>query len=214
VAKTCKDSPAVFCYDLMNEPILGGGKDPDQWLTGELGGKHFVQRITLDLAGRSREEVAKAWVNTLVTAIRRHDERTLVTVGVIPWILTWPNAKPFFYSPEVGARLDFASVHFYPQAGEVEKALAALRKYDVGKPLVIEECFPLRCGIDEMEQFITRASPAPADGWISFYWGKTAEEYEADPEGGLAGALKAAWIRRFATLSPQHARPAPAAKKD
>src|SRR5262245_46010014 len=26
VAKTCQDSPAVFCYDLMNEPVVPGGK--------------------------------------------------------------------------------------------------------------------------------------------------------------------------------------------
>ena len=48
VAGVCKDSPAIFCYDLMNEPVLDGGKG-DGWLAGEpLGGKYFVQRITRD----------------------------------------------------------------------------------------------------------------------------------------------------------------------
>lgn len=46
----------------MNEPILASGKDDSQWLTGELGGKYFVQRITLDLAGRTGEQVAGQWV--------------------------------------------------------------------------------------------------------------------------------------------------------
>jgi len=50
VAKTCAESPAVFCYDLMNEPILpGAGKKETAWLAGAFAGKHFVQRITLDL---------------------------------------------------------------------------------------------------------------------------------------------------------------------
>ena len=53
VAGVCKDSPAIFCYDLMNEPVLDGGKG-DGWLVGEpLGGKYFVQRITRDTAGRT-----------------------------------------------------------------------------------------------------------------------------------------------------------------
>ncbi len=49
VAETCRLSPAVFSFDLMNEPILPAAKAESEWLTGELAGKHFVQRITLDL---------------------------------------------------------------------------------------------------------------------------------------------------------------------
>ncbi len=46
----------------MNEPILPGGKPETEWLTGELGGKYFVQRVTLDMKNRTREQVAEAWV--------------------------------------------------------------------------------------------------------------------------------------------------------
>ena len=197
VAQTCAESPAVFCYDLMNEPVLTGGKDAEKWLPGDgLGGKFFVQRITLDLRGRTRKEVARAWVDRLVGAIREVDDRHMVTVGVIPWAHVWPNAKPFFYSPEVGEKLDFVSVHFYPEKGKVDKALKALKVYDVGKPLVVEEMFPLKCGMDEMEEFIDR-SRGIADGWISFYWGKTPEEYAA--EEGISPAIKKKWLERFRT---------------
>jgi len=56
VAARCAKSPAIFCYDLMNEPILPGKQKPEtDWLAGEFGGKHFVQRIALDLAGRTRD---------------------------------------------------------------------------------------------------------------------------------------------------------------
>ena len=52
VAGRCADSPAVFCYDLMNEPVVPGGKRKDgDWLGPAFGGKHFVQFITLDQAG-------------------------------------------------------------------------------------------------------------------------------------------------------------------
>ena len=202
VAKTCTESDAVFCYDLMNEPILpGGDKAETEWLAGEFAGKHFVQRISLDLAGRSREQVAKAWVDKLAAAIRKHDDRHMITVGVIPWAHVWPNARPLFYAKDVGKNLDFVSVHFYPQKGEVEKALTALAVYDVGKPLVVEEMFPLKCGIEQMDSFID-GSRHVADGWISFYWGKSINEY-AKGNLDLAGAITKNWLEHFRAKAPE-----------
>ena len=197
IAKIGSDSPAIFCYDLMNEPILPGKKKATDWLAGEFGGKYFVQRIALDLAGRTRQQVAKAWVDKLVTAIHRHDQRHMITIGVIPWALTFPGAKPLFYAPEVGGKLDFVSVHFYPKSGEVDKALKALAVYDVGKPLVIEEMFPLKCGLPELDQFVTQSAKT-TDGWIGFYWGRTLEEYRAD-KASLRSAVMLQWLGYFQT---------------
>lgn len=60
VAATCADSPAVFCHDLMNEPVVPGGKRTDgEWLGGAFAGKHFVQFITLDQKNRPRPELLK-----------------------------------------------------------------------------------------------------------------------------------------------------------
>jgi hypothetical protein len=202
IAKTCAGSPAIFCYDLMNEPILpGADKAETEWLAGEFGGKHFVQRITLDLAGRTREQVARAWVDKLVAAIRKYDQRHMITIGVIPWAHVWPNAKPFFYSKQVGENLDFASVHFYPKKGQVDKALKALAVYDVGKPLVVEEMFPLSCSIEELDAFI-EGSRNIADGWISFYWGKSIEDY-ARGEIDIAGAIIKSWLEHFRAKGPE-----------
>ena len=194
VAKVCHSSPAVFCYDLMNEPVLPGEKAETEWLAGEFGGKHFVQRIALDLSGRTRTEVAGAWVAELTAAIREIDDCHLVTVGVIPWAHVFKNARPLFYSPEVGGPLDFVSVHFYPEQNGVARALAALRVYEIGKPLVVEEIFPLKCSIDEAAQFID-ASRDFADGWISFYWGDTIEENRRGKE--LRHAIMAQWLEYF-----------------
>jgi hypothetical protein len=139
--------------------------------------------------------VAKLWVDKLVAAIRKNDNRHMVTVGVIPWALVWPNAKPLFYSKEVSENLDFASVHFYPKKGEVEKALTALAVYNIGKPLVVEEMFPLSCSVEELEAFID-GSVNIADGWISFYWGTSIEDY-AKGDHGLAGAITKNWLEHF-----------------
>lgn len=201
IAKTCRGSPAVFCYDLMNEPVMAGkDKVETEWVTGELAGKSFVQRLTLDLAGREREEVAKAWVDRLTAAIRKQDQGHLITVGVIPWVFHFGAGKPFFYSESVGESLDFVAVHFYPKAGEVDKAVAAIQAYDIGKPIVVEETFPLRCSADELVQFMEETDDI-VDGWISFYWGKTAEEYGAMEEPTIADALKKGWLERFRGLS-------------
>mgnify|MGYP000638654615 CR=1 FL=1 len=67
-----------------------------------------------------REEVAEAWVTTLVRAIRRHDPQHMITVGAIPWAMSFPGAKPLFYADGAGDSLDFVSVHFYPEAGEID----------------------------------------------------------------------------------------------
>lgn len=194
VAEVCKDSPAIFCYDLMNEPIIGGANPESGWLAGELGGKHFVQRITLDLKGRSRQEIAKAWIAHLTTAIRKVDSDHMITVGVIPWAHTWPNAKPLFHDPEVGKPLDFVAVHFYPKKGDVAGSLKALKVYETGKPLVVEEIFPLKSSHEETARFIDE-SQSYADGWISFYWGKTIEENEA--AGDIKGAIISQWLKYF-----------------
>jgi len=196
IARTCAGSPAVFCYDLMNEPVVpGAGKKETEWLLGELGGKYFVQRIALDLAGRTRQQVAKAWVDKLVAAVRKHDPQHLITVGVIPWAHVFPKAKPLFYDPGVGGNLDFVSVHFYPKKGEVDSALTALAAYDVGKPIVIEEIFPLKCGMEELDDFIERSRKLTA-GHIGFYWGKTIEEYARDKDS-IASAITKRWLEYF-----------------
>jgi len=199
IAKVCRHSPAVLCYDLMNEPILPGNTPETEWLTGELGGKHFVQRISLNLAGRTRQDLARQWVEHLASAIREVDKRHLITVGVIPWAVVFKGAKPLFHSKHVGEPLDFVSVHFYPEKGKVDVALDALSVYEIGKPLVIEEMFPLKCSLDEMHTFIEGSRPY-VDGWISFYWGATIEENEE--AGDIKGAIVAQWLRAFRSMSP------------
>jgi hypothetical protein len=195
VARTCRDSPAVFCYDLMNEPVPAGNKN-DGWLAGELGGKHFVQRLTLEPGKRTPVEIAKAWVDKLAAAIRAEDRGHLITVGAIPWALVWPGAKPVFYSPEVSGALDFTSIHLYPNRGEVDKALAAMAVYEIGKPLVIEETFPLACGIADMDDFLKRSKPRTA-GHVSFYWGRTIAEYAVATEKKETAALIGGWLKYF-----------------
>jgi len=200
VAKTCAGHPAVFCYDLMNEPVIVEPKEGEHsWLAGELEGFYFVQRISNCKDGRSSQEIARAWVQLLVSSIRRHDQDHLITVGVIPWALVFPGAKPLFYSPGVAQHLDFVSVHFYPKKGEVDRAVEALAVYDIGKPLVVEETFPLNCSLEELDAFIDQTDGS-VEGWISHFFGRTIEEHDEGAEPG--GEWVAEFLRYWREKSP------------
>src|SRR5262245_21936539 len=195
VAERCAASPAVFCYDLMNEPVVpGGGKKRDDWLGGAFGDKHFVQFIALDLAGRNRPDVAKAWITRLTAAVRKHDRRHLITVGMVDWSLDRKGLTSGFVPEKVTTDLDFVSVHIYPRAGKVGEALRTLAGFDVGKPVLVEETFPLRCPPAEFEEFIDR-SGRHAAGWVGFYWGKTPEELRRSQAPPDAVTLR--WLEFF-----------------
>ncbi|HWL08438.1 MAG TPA: cellulase family glycosylhydrolase [Planctomicrobium sp.] len=201
IAQVCAQSPAVFCYNLMNEPIVPGGKrKAEDWLGPALAGKHYVQRISLDLAGRKRPDVAREWIITLKNAIRKEDKRHLVTVGLVDWSLDRPGLSSGFIPSEVVGELDFISVHLYPESGKLHEAIETLTQFSVGKPVVIEETFPLKCSLEEFAEFIDR-SQAHTSGWFGFYWGVPIEKLQSSRE--LKDQLIGGWLSFFKTkLSP------------
>jgi hypothetical protein len=203
VAEACADHPAVWCYNLMNEPVIGEPKPGEHpWLAGELGGFHFVQRVSTKPAGPDRDAIAAAWVKKLVNAIRKHDRDTLITVGEIPWSQIWPTAKPVFYLPQTAGDLDFVSVHLYPGRDELTKDVAALSAYQIGKPVVVEEVFPLNCSIPDLDKFID-ATDGRVSGWVSHYFGSTAAEHRtgAKPAGPLVAEFLDYWQRKGAAVT-------------
>jgi Cellulase (glycosyl hydrolase family 5) len=108
IAGRCADSPTVFCYDLMNEPVVPGGRRKDgDWLGPPFGGKHFVQFITLDQQDRPRPDIARQWVHHLAVAIREKDKRHLITVGLVDWSLDRPGLTSGFVPEKVADDLDF-----------------------------------------------------------------------------------------------------------
>ena len=204
IARTCAGHPAVFCHNLINEPVITKAKTGEHpWLLGELEGFYFVQRICNAPGKRDRNQIAAAWVEKMVAAIRKYDPDHLVTVGVIPWALPFPGAKPVFYSPGAARHLDFVSVHFYPNKGEVDRALDALAVYEIGKPLVVEEIFPLSCSLEEMNEFIDRSS-GRVDGWVSHYFGRTIEEHAegAEPSGMPVAEFFEYWREKGSRMAP------------
>ncbi|MDB5386938.1 MAG: ugpQ 2, partial [Planctomycetaceae bacterium] len=167
---------------------------PGDWLGPAFAGKHFVQVITLDQAGRPRPEIARKWIQQLVQAIHSVDKAHLITVGMVDWSLDRPGLTSGFVPEKVADDLDFVSVHLYPESGKLDEALKTLAGFNIGKPVVIEETFPLKCSLPEMRTFLEKSKPH-ATGWISFYWGKPVTELKQTKQ--LGDAILAEWLDEF-----------------
>ena len=90
-------------------------------------------------------------MKTLAAAIRKEDKRHLVTVGLVDWSLDRPGLTSGFVPKAIADDLDFLCVHLYPETGKVDEAIETLKGFAVGKPVVIEETFPLKCSREEFE---------------------------------------------------------------
>jgi glutamate racemase len=196
IARTCRDCPAVFCYDLMNEPVVGGEQPGADWLGPAFAGKHFVQFVARETQGRKRTDIAVAWTARMAAAIRKHDHRHLITVGLVDWSLDRPGLTSGFVPHAIAPHLDFISVHIYPDSKDPSAANAILDGFRTERPLVVEESFPLKCTPEHLEQVIRRTRSV--SGWISFYWGKSIAELQ--PKESVGDAITADWLTRFSSL--------------
>ena len=131
----------------------------------------------------------------MTRAIRTVDAHSLITVGLVSWSLKRPKVLYSGFDPHVLAgEVDFISVHLYPEAKKVDADIETLRGFAVGKPIVIEETFPLKCSREEFARFL-RESKSHASGWIGFYWGRTLAECRKSRE--IADAMMASWLEIF-----------------
>jgi hypothetical protein len=201
VAATCEQSSAIFCYDLMNEPVVPGGKrKAGDWLGPAFGGKHFVQFVTLDQQDRPRPDIARQWVKHLAAAIRTKDKRHLITVGLVDWSLDRPGLSSGFVPKTLVNDVDFVCVHLYPESGKLEDALTTLKGFSVGKPVLIEETFPLKCSMAEFGQFIEWSEKHSA-GCIGFYWGQSPDELRGSKK--IEDSVTLGWLEFFEKLAKQ-----------
>ena len=187
VAGRCAKSNAVFCYDLMNEPVSPGKKlAPGGWLVdAPLGDEYFVQYITLDPGDRTPLEVDRQWIHRLTTAIHKKDKRHLITVGMLPFV---PDRKDL-RRPRFRQRPPLSAGEEGQGVAERLNGFAAF-----GKPVLIEETFPLSCSMAEFEEFIDK-SDKDAAGWIGFFWGQTPDELKNSKT--LGDAMTRNWLEFF-----------------
>ena len=159
------------------------------------------------------EDWAVDWVKRMKESIRKHDKRHMVTVGMTSWSLPFEDPYSSFSPHKLAPFLDFIALHLYPSGDEKTNNLPQqeliLRTAYAGKPVVIEEFFPLLWPKDR-DVFMSR-TPGSASGWISFYWGDTPEELRSHKNMG--DAIKAEWIEIFSTFAKRVTVTAPPTRK-
>ena len=194
IASTCASHPVIFCYDLINEPsVPTTARKPNDWLAGDLAGFAYCQVITLDPQTRNRTELASRWTATMTAAIRKHDRQSLITLGLLPF-----HKGTGFDAVEQAKELDFISVHYYPDKNKLDDQVRFLKNFSVGKPLVVEEIFPLKCSTQDLGEFMQKS--AFITGWIGFYWGQSLEELQKSKS--MSDLMIAGWLKFFETANP------------
>lgn len=194
IASRMHHCPALFCYNLMNEPAVPAECQQDWLVHPFMNGRYYVEYLTIAPGHRSRLEVGQKWLRTMTKAIRKYDSQHLITVGVF-FINEHADHLPIGTTPEeLVCEVDFMSVHLYPKEGELDKTLNILKRLNLGKPVVVEEIAPLYCSVPSLGQFIEN-SRVYASGWIGFYWGKTLKEYQHSE--GIQAVVMAEWLAMF-----------------
>lgn len=195
IARTCTDSPAVFAYDLVNEPAASGNR-ADGWYLGRMGEVEFCQRLSLDPGKRTGDEIFQEWTKRMVAAIRKHDSQHLITMGMLPF----PGAYK-----AAAEQLDFVSPHLYPKTDKVDDEIMLLKQFGWGKPIVIGETFPLSCSVDDERDFLLKSRPL-AHGWIGHWPDESPAKLAELKETGQAtihNAIWLSWVTLFEELGPQ-----------
>src|SRR5699024_8542645 len=128
----------------------------------------------------------------------KYDEQTLITIGLFPW-----TSADFIDT--VAPKLDFMSMHIYPKENHIDEALKMLKHFDTGKPVVIEEIFPLNCDIGQLTEFMEK-SKSIATGWIGHYlMSYSLEELEKKEDKTIKEYLYYYWLSMFVRLKQQFA---------
>lgn len=187
---------AIAYFDLMNEPVSPTAP-VSTWCVNPSGDAFcFAQYLTKDLAGRSRIDLAKAWLETVVPGVRGtpsavRDANRILAVGMfeLPTSSGTATGSGFRYPDiaptldlEAGPRTHIGTVHFYPSqddpmtttVDELQVQANNVKAYKVSNlPLVIDEIYPRNnLSTDITFDFMSRVKPE-VTGFIGQYLGKT-----------------------------------------
>jgi hypothetical protein len=113
----------------------------------------------------------------------------------------WEAVAQTCATNQIAGDLDFMAVHIYPEKANLDDAIETLKGFAaVGKPVVIEEIFPLKCDLDDLSHFIDESRQYAA-GWIGFYWGQTPDQLR--PATTIPQAMTLGWLELFQAKTPQ-----------
>jgi len=174
VAQVGKNSNNVLCYNLMNEPVVSVGCEPNsacEWLPSEgFGEFHFVQNITRN-PNREFVETMESWIDFLSLFIHGPDPDALITYGKLSL-----GAVDAF-----AEHLDYLSPHHYPKSGQIQQSIDYILANNSDRPLIIEEIYTTYCSAQELEKFLDGID-GNYQGLMGHYFGRTIQDYESSSE--------------------------------
>ena len=156
-----RDEPALFSYDLLNEPWLKWDSPLLRRLWGDA--PPAMEQCPLDGSRNEeflafRERLIEKWTETMTQAIRGSDPNHMVTIGFhqlsMPHQPHFRYTLPGFSGKKLTRHLDYAALHWYPYSPEehvqphrkeddiepnIGMILASIRNGRAGKPVSLEE---------------------------------------------------------------------------
>lgn len=123
-----------------------------------------------------------------------------VTAAELQWIRVSDDHQEFELAESGQRFIPWGFNYDHDRGGKMHAAIETLQGFAAaGKPVVIEELFPLKCSAEELEDFIDR-SKEYATGWIGFYWDQTPDELR--PAKSIPEALTLNWLEWFQKRTP------------
>ena len=148
-----------------------------------------------------KDMLALKWLSKLSNSVKKADPSRLVTLGLCG--LNLPYSKFYSsFSPElIKPYVDFLCIHFVPKlithepySDNAEEFIKQIKASYVGKPLVVEEFFPL-VPLDKLYVNFIKPANKYVNGWISYYWGKPISELKSSDK--ISDQMTAGWLKYF-----------------
>lgn len=173
IANVGKNNDNIFCYNLINEPVVAVGCEPNcscDWLLGELGEFNFIQNIARD-PNREFASTMESWIRFQSHYIKLIDPDALITYGKLSL-----GAVDAFAN-----EVDFISPHVYPISRKLNQSVNYVKNNGSNRPLVLEETYNLFCKTNELETFLDGID-GHYQGLMGHYFGSTIEDYKNSNE--------------------------------
>lgn len=178
VARASRPYDSVFCYELTSEPTITDRADAS-WYAGDFGGFFFSSPMAKGFPASQHAYLAQAWTTMMRNAVRKGDDRHLVTVGMLPF------SEYSFGARNLAPLLDFLIVHEYPNGtgtggapnqAAVTKSIDLVKRFAAfGKPVVIGETAMLSADPATQSAFMMGVQRYVA-GMYGFFDGRTPAE--------------------------------------
>jgi hypothetical protein len=189
------------------------GKFKESWLKEKFQTYEFFEKTKMKVPDifSSKEQnsdfinfkdmLALKWLSKLSNVVKDTDSSRLVTLGLCGINLPYSKYYSSFSPESIKPYVDFICIHFVPNTitqepycDNAEEFIKQIKTAYVGKPLIVEEFFPL-VPLDKLYSNFVKPVKQYVNGWISYYWGKPINELKKSDK--ISDQITADWLKYF-----------------